>query len=234
MKKVLLLTVLVFPFLLLLGCQNNGGVKPIDNLEGYQIYTPPNQEEGETGESLSIFNGGPSIELKEENKESNENDVDSLKVESKDLSIKLNFQNDNLNSNSEKEQEQGISFNDSNYNYEIIQQGELSQLILDKLDESKEQRGFTIFRGYRYGLTANEYILMVNAGKKETIGYHLEIVDILKESDRTTVIVHERKPEGLGVSVKSLDYPYIVIKIEDKEDNLEVITTEGETLKEIE
>jgi hypothetical protein len=112
-----------------------------------------------------------------------------------------------------------ISFGD----YSVIDPSQLKEDMIRVIDRSKYQRGYLIIK---------ESFLMISAGQKPTGGYGIEISDVQRKGDKTTIRIKETKPPRDSMVIQVITFPYLVLNI-NTDLNIEVIDEGGNTLPQI-
>ncbi len=103
--------------------------------------------------------------------------------------------------------------------------------IRDALGYIGDLRGFGIIKEDDEGI-----YLFIGLGEKSTGGYDIELKKVTKDDGGNMVFtIEEITPKKDDMVIQVITYPNMVIKIEEKlePDNISVVTTDGEVLKDI-
>lgn len=105
---------------------------------------------------------------------------------------------------------EGITVN--NLKFDVVEQENLPEEILTKLDSIKETRGSYVFDALNFKNLEDTYYVIVCAGTKPTIGHSIEAVKVEDNEGKTVVYVKDQGPSG-GAYGMALSYPIAAIKI---------------------
>ncbi len=116
----------------------------------------------------------------------------------------------------------------NNLSYQTIDKN-YSEDVATSAQHVRKLRGYGIIKE-----TSDSYIVYIGLGEKPTGGYSVLIDSCVNlVNDTTKIIIKENAPGKGVVTTQAITYPYILVKIDKTNSNIDVETLDGEKLEDI-
>lgn len=106
--------------------------------------------------------------------------------------------------------------------------GDLNEDIQSEVEQLKLERG------YNYWKSDDGYILFISSGMKSTGGYSIKVNSVEDNEGKTIVSVFETKPLADAMLTQAIEYPYVLIKVNQVVDDFIIKNQNGDNFDKIE
>lgn len=112
---------------------------------------------------------------------------------------------------------------DNSLNYEIVDV-DYAETLASTVENIQKQRGYSVIQE-----ESDSAIVYIGLGEKPTGGYGISIYSVVNLiSNKTEIIIKEEVPQEDEFVTQAITYPYILVKVDTPNTDIEVETLDGE------